>query len=81
MNIFAGEYEDLGSITCSVSSGQLLALTWDGRLFARLGIAGSNRMGTGWAELARPKNLPVLSVALGERTVWVITTEGKVRLW
>uniref|UniRef100_A0A914WUD5 Peroxin/Ferlin domain-containing protein n=1 Tax=Plectus sambesii TaxID=2011161 RepID=A0A914WUD5_9BILA len=75
----SGEYEDLTYISCSASSGQLLALTWDGRLFARLGIAGSNRVGTGWADLARPKGLPVISAALGERTVWLITTDGK--LW
>ncbi|KAK6035555.1 Propeller, partial [Cooperia oncophora] len=70
--------EDLAKISCSASLGTLVALTWDGRLFLRVGITKDTPNGTDWCSLLTPRNLPLAFIALGTKVMWVISVDGKV---
>ncbi|KHN83943.1 Tectonin beta-propeller repeat-containing protein 1 [Toxocara canis] len=72
-------YHELASISCSSSSGLLLAITWDGRFFFRVGITSSCRCGTAWKACPAPNGLPVVSAAMGRRALWLVSSSGK--LW
>ncbi len=70
--------EELSYVTCSPESGQVLVTTWDGRLFCRLGIAGIDPVGNSWAELSRPEGFRLVVAAIGEKSVWAVTVDGRV---
>uniref|UniRef100_A0A0M3IZV0 Peroxin/Ferlin domain-containing protein n=1 Tax=Anisakis simplex TaxID=6269 RepID=A0A0M3IZV0_ANISI len=72
-------YHEIAAISCSASCGLLIAITWNGLVFCRVGITSKCPYGKGWRSFASPCNLPVISVAMGRRALWMVTSSG--RLW
>ncbi|EYC26902.1 hypothetical protein Y032_0009g418 [Ancylostoma ceylanicum] len=73
------ERAELSKICCSPSSGTLLVLTWDGRMFIRCGITREMPDGMLWSCLSPPGSRPVAFVSLGSNSVWTTSVDGK--LW
>lgn len=73
---FSSEFTGLA---CHWSSGNLWALSWDGRIFARIGIGRYCRTGNGWQELPRPKGSSIIYAAIGSSVAYAVTNDGKVR--
>lgn len=69
---------EFNNLSCSPSTGRLLAVSWEGRIFQRTGQLNTDFMGSDWAELPSPVELRFLSVAVGEQAVWAITMDGRV---
>lgn len=63
---------DFNQICCSLLSGQLLAVSWDGRLFQRTKVCKKMPWGVDWEELTAPEHRHVLSVAIGQHSIWAM---------
>ncbi|PAV64716.1 hypothetical protein WR25_11541 [Diploscapter pachys] len=66
------ENEHITSICCSPSSGVLLALTWNGQIYAK-----SSRFDE-WLSVPSPQNLPATNAAIGASSLWVITSDSRL---
>ena len=83
--LFSDESNDeLSQVACCADSGNVCVLTWDGRLYARACVVGTTSpTSTGhdaWLAVCTPRAVPVLNVAFGRRTIWVVTVDGTVRM-
>ncbi|KAK0393852.1 hypothetical protein QR680_000432 [Steinernema hermaphroditum] len=74
-----GDVEQISKITCSHSYGNLIAITWDGRLFYRSGITADRREGAAWSKIELPVLAPVVDICLGRNALWMSSANGT--LW
>ncbi|CAA92690.2 Peroxin/Ferlin domain-containing protein [Caenorhabditis elegans] len=72
------ESDDVTLISASPSLATLMAITWDGKMFHRVGITRQNQNGFSWKSIPTPKNKAVISASIGTRTMWCITADGCV---
>ncbi|TMS33371.1 hypothetical protein L596_001121 [Steinernema carpocapsae] len=75
----SGDVEQISKITCSHSYGNLIAITWDGRLFYRFGITADRREGTAWSKIELPVSSPIVDICLGRNALWMSSATGT--LW
>ncbi|CAJ0573177.1 unnamed protein product, partial [Mesorhabditis spiculigera] len=73
-----GEPEDISAIGTSPAHRCLLALTWDGRLYSRGGMKSDSPTGKLWIEISLPASLPITGFALGAKSLWIVSVEGKI---
>uniref|UniRef100_A0A1I8A8T4 PH domain-containing protein n=1 Tax=Steinernema glaseri TaxID=37863 RepID=A0A1I8A8T4_9BILA len=75
----SGDVEQISKITCSHSYGNLIVITWDGRLFYRSGITVDRREGTAWSKIELPVSAPIVDICLGRNALWMSSANGM--LW